>query len=86
MPEDPSAIIFGIWGMYGPLRDDDGACGDYPELLFLKMSDEYAGLPYKRDNGILYKPGVKAAVVFFDKRPCRRSTEEEWLIFPKQAL
>ena len=42
--------------MCGPLRDDGVSYGDYLEqltyLIFLKMSDEYAKPPYKRQTGI----------------------------------
>ncbi|MBR3555778.1 MAG: SAM-dependent DNA methyltransferase [Oscillospiraceae bacterium] len=56
MPEQTSSIISKVWGMCGPLRDDGVSYGDYLEqltyLIFLKMSDEYAEPPYKRDTGI----------------------------------
>ena len=56
MPEQTSSIISKVWGMCGPLRDDGVSYGDYLEqltyLIFLKMSDEYAKPPYKRETGI----------------------------------
>ena len=56
MSEQTSAIISKVWGMCNPLRDDGVSYGDYLEqltyLIFLKMSDEYSGPPYKRDTGI----------------------------------
>ena len=56
MPEETSPIVSKIWAMCNPLRDDGVSYGDYLEqltyLLFLKMSDEYAKPPYKRDSGI----------------------------------
>ena len=56
MPEQSSSIITKIWGMCGPLRDDGVSYGDYLEqltyLIFLKMADEYAKPPYKRDTGV----------------------------------
>lgn len=43
--------------MCGPLRDDGVSYGDYlvqlTYLIFLKMSDEYAKPPYKRQTGVL---------------------------------
>ena len=51
-----STIISKVWGMCNPLRDDGLSYGDYLEqltyLIFLKMSDEYAKPPYKRQTGI----------------------------------
>lgn len=45
-----------IWSMAGVLMDDGISNGDYLEqltyLIFLKMADEYAKPPYKRDLGI----------------------------------
>lgn len=42
--------------MCNPLRDDGLSYGDYLEqltyLIFLKMSDEYAKPPYKKESGI----------------------------------
>lgn len=56
MPDHSSAIIFKVWGMCGPLRDDGVSYGDYLEqltyLIFLKMSDEYSKPPYNRETGI----------------------------------
>ena len=56
MFEHDSSIISKIWAMCHPLRDVGVTYGDYLEqltyLLFLKMSDEYAKPPYKRDSGI----------------------------------
>ena len=54
MAEQTSSIISKVWGMCGPLRDDGVSYGDYLEQLtyfiFLKMSDEYAKPPYKKDG------------------------------------
>ena len=56
MAEQTSSIISKVWGMCGPLRDDGVSYGDYLEqltyLIFLKMSDEYAKPPYKKESGI----------------------------------
>lgn len=56
MSDQTSTIISKVWGMCGPLRDDGVSYGDYLEqltyLIFLKMSDEYAKPPYKRETGI----------------------------------
>ena len=56
MSEQTTTIISKVWGMCGPLRDDGVSYGDYLEqltyLIFLKMSDEYAKPPYKRQTGI----------------------------------
>ena len=56
MSDQSSSIISKVWGMCGPLRDDGVSYGDYLEqltyLIFLKMSDEYAKPPYKRETGI----------------------------------
>lgn len=56
MSEQTTAIISKVWGMCDPLRDDGVSYGDYLEqltyLIFLKMSDEYAKPPYKRETGI----------------------------------
>lgn len=53
---ESASIISKIWGMCNPLRDDGLSYGDYLEqltyLIFLKMADEYAKPPYKRDMGI----------------------------------
>ena len=56
MSEQSTTIISKVWGMCNPLRDDGVSYGDYLEqltyLIFLKMSDEYAKPPYKRDTCI----------------------------------
>ena len=56
MSETSTTIISKVWGMCNPLRDDGLSYGDYLEqltyLIFLKMSDEYAKPPYKRQTGI----------------------------------
>ena len=56
MSDNTSTIISKVWGMCNPLRDDGLSYGDYLEqltyLIFLKMSDEYAKPPYKRQTGI----------------------------------
>lgn len=56
MTEQTTSITSKVWGMCGPLRDDGVSYGDYLEqltyLIFLKMSDEYAKPPYKRQTGI----------------------------------
>lgn len=56
MPDQTSTIISKVWGMCNPLRDNGVSYGDYLEqltyLIFLKMSDEYAKPPYKRETGI----------------------------------
>ena len=56
MSEQTTTIISKVWGMCNPLRDDGLSYGDYLEqltyLIFLKMSDEYAKPPYKRQTGI----------------------------------
>lgn len=56
MTDQTSTIISKVWGMCNPLRDDGVSYGDYLEqltyLIFLKMADEYAKLPYKRDVGV----------------------------------
>ena len=56
MTEQTSTITSKVWGMCGPLRDDGVSYGDYLEqityMIFLKMADEYAKPPYKRDLGI----------------------------------
>ena len=45
-----------VWSFCNTLRDDGVGYGDYLEqltyLIFLKMADEYAKPPYKRDVGI----------------------------------
>jgi type I restriction enzyme M protein len=49
-------IISKVWSFCTTLRDDGVGYGDYLEqltyLIFLKMADEYAKPPYKRDVGI----------------------------------
>src|SRR5580692_190721 len=49
-------IISKVWSFCNTLRDDGVGYGDYLEqltyLIFLKMADEYAKPPYKRDVGI----------------------------------
>ena len=54
--ENIAAIGSKVWGLCGPLRDDGVSYGDYLEqltyLIFLKMADEYAKPPYKRNSGI----------------------------------
>ncbi len=49
-------IISKVWSFCTTLRDDGVSYGDYLEqltyLIFLKMADEYAKPPYKRDVGI----------------------------------
>lgn len=54
MPE--SNISQKIWSMAGVLMDDGVSNGDYLEqltyLIFLKMADEYAKPPFKRNLGI----------------------------------
>ena len=56
MSDQTSTIITKVWGLCNPLRDDGISYGDYLEqltyLIFLKMSDEYAKPPYKRQTGI----------------------------------
>ena len=56
MAEQESSIVSKIWAMCNLLRDDGVSYGDYLEqltyLLFLKMSDEYAKPPYKKESGI----------------------------------
>lgn len=53
---DTSTISSRIWGMCQVLRDDGVTYGDFLEqltyLIFLKMADEYAKPPYKKDMGI----------------------------------
>lgn len=50
-------IIQKVWNFCTTLRDDGVAYGDYLEqltyLIFLKMADEYARLPYSRDVGVI---------------------------------
>jgi len=49
-------IVSKVWSFCNTLRDDGVSYGDYLEqltyLIFLKMADEYAKPPYKRDVGI----------------------------------
>ena len=56
MPEQTSSITSKVWAMCNPLRDDGISYGDYLEqltyLIFLKMSDEYAKPPYRKQTGI----------------------------------
>lgn len=56
MAEQSAAIISKVWSLCNPLRDDGVSYGDYLEqltyLIFLKMSDEYAKPPYKKQTGI----------------------------------
>ena len=56
MPEQSSSIVSKVWSLCNPLRDDGVSYGDYLEqltyLIFLKMSDEYAKPPYKKETGI----------------------------------
>ena len=51
-----AAIVSKVWSFCKTLRDDGVGYGDYLEqltyLIFLKMADEYAGPPYRRDVGI----------------------------------
>lgn len=56
MPDQTSSIVSKVWSLCNPLRDDGVSYGDYLEqltyLIFLKMSDEYAKPPYKKQTGI----------------------------------
>lgn len=56
MSEQSTPIISKVWSLCNPLRDDGVSYGDYLEqltyLIFLKMSDEYARPPYKKQTGI----------------------------------
>ena len=49
-------IVSKVWSFCTTLRDDGVSYGDYLEqltyLIFLKMADEYAKPPYRRDVGI----------------------------------
>ena len=51
-----ASIVSKVWSFCTTLRDDGVGYGDYLEqltyLIFLKMADEYAGPPYRRDVGI----------------------------------
>ena len=62
-----SPIVSKVWSFCNTLRDDGVGYGDYLEqltyLIFLKMAEEYAKPPYKRDVGIPPKytwPSLKA--------------------------
>lgn len=50
------AIVSKVWSFCTTLRDDGVGYGDYLEqltyLIFLKMADEYAKPPYRRDIGL----------------------------------
>ena len=56
MSEQSTTIVSKVWSLCNPLRDDGVSYGDYLEqltyLIFLKMSDEYARPPYKKQTGI----------------------------------
>ena len=56
MSTESTPIISKVWSLCNPLRDDGVSYGDYLEqltyLIFLKMSDEYARPPYKKQTGI----------------------------------
>ena len=56
MSEQSTTIVSKVWSLCNPLRDDGVSYGDYLEqltyLIFLKMSDEYAKPPYKKQTGI----------------------------------
>lgn len=56
MADNTNAISSKVWGMCQVLRDDGVTYGDFLEqltyLIFLKMADEYAKPPYKKDMGI----------------------------------
>ncbi len=56
MSTESTPIISKVWSLCNPLRDDGVSYGDYLEqltyLIFLKMSDEYAKPPYKKQTGI----------------------------------
>lgn len=56
MIEQTTSIISKVWALCNVLRDDGVSYGDYLEqltyLIFLKMSDEYAKPPYKKQTGI----------------------------------
>ena len=51
-----ASIVSKVWSFCTTLRDDGVGYGDYLEqltyLIFLKMADEYARPPYRRDVGI----------------------------------
>ena len=87
-----SAIVQRLWNYCTVLRDDGLSYGDYVEqltyLLFLKMDDERRKLLQESDlhtilrlpTGIFYAQGVKANVLFFDRKPGRERpwTEKIW--------
>ncbi len=54
MPNHSSAIVQKLWNYCNVLRDDGISYGDYVEqltyLLFLKMADEQAKLPYRDES------------------------------------
>ena len=56
MADQSATIVSKVWSLCNPLRDDGVSYGDYLEqltyLIFLKMSDEYAKPPYKKQTGI----------------------------------
>ena len=56
MADNTNSIVSKVWSLCNPLRDDGVSYGDYLEqltyLIFLKMSDEYAKPPYKKQTGI----------------------------------
>lgn len=56
MADQSATIVSKVWSLCNPLRDDGVSYGDYLEqltyLIFLKMSDEYAKPPYKKQAGI----------------------------------
>lgn len=56
MSSATAPIVSKVWSFCNTLRDDGVGYGDYLEqltyLIFLKMADEYANPPYKRDVGI----------------------------------
>ena len=74
MSEQTSTIVSKVWGMCGPLRDDGVSYGDYLEqityMIFLKMADEYAKPPYKRNLGI---PAVKGLLPPVCPKPAGRA-------------
>ena len=51
-----ASIVSKVWSFCTTLRDDGVGYGDHLEqltyLIFLKMADEYARPPYRRDVGI----------------------------------
>lgn len=56
MSSNTDSIVSKVWSFCHTLRDDGVGYGDYLEqltyLLFLKMADEYAKPPYKRETGV----------------------------------